>query len=55
MDRKAIATAVAKVIAYVNCGKPAMAEEWVRTLVGLLGFSRLLVPVAKENGTPAKK
>jgi hypothetical protein len=38
MDRKAIATAVAKVIAYKNCNKPEMAQEWFVILAKELGM-----------------
>ena len=44
MDRKFIATCVAKVIAYVNCRKPEMAEDWARQLMNALGMGHLLVP-----------
>lgn len=33
MDRRAANTALAKAIAYVECGKPDKAVEWVATLL----------------------
>jgi hypothetical protein len=37
-----IARAIAKVVAYLNCGKRELAEEWFRTLARLLGLEDLL-------------
>ena len=37
-----IARAIAKVVAYLNCGKEAEAEKWFRKLSELVGFSHLL-------------
>ena len=36
IDRKAIATALAKACAYKQCGNDEMASEWARQLVHLL-------------------
>ncbi len=36
IDRKAASQALAKVIAYHQSGKPAMAKEWARQLIALL-------------------
>ena len=36
IDRSAIATAVAKTLAYLACGKQALAYEHARVLIGLL-------------------
>jgi hypothetical protein len=38
MDRSAISQAVAKVIAYKNCGKANEADHWFGILAGLLGY-----------------
>lgn len=35
MDRQAASTALAKAIAYVNCGKPEAAAEWLDVLIVL--------------------
>lgn len=42
VDRSQIARALAKAIAYAECGKPADADAWARTLVSLLGSARIL-------------
>lgn len=42
IDRKAINTALAKAIAYKQCGKDAEAAEWARSLVVLLGSAEIL-------------
>lgn len=44
MNRSAINTALAKAIAYKNCGKPDTAELWTIILVKRLGMSHLLAP-----------
>lgn len=44
MDRKAIATALAKAQAYQECGKHQEAEAWTARLVFLLGQAELLRP-----------
>jgi hypothetical protein len=49
MDRKAIATAVAKVIAYKNCNKPEMAQEWFVILARELGMSIPAEPTKEET------
>lgn len=38
MDRKAISQAVAKVIAYKQCGKPDAAHRWMLILIRLLDY-----------------
>lgn len=42
MDRKAIATALAKAQAYRQCGKQAECEQWARELVRLLECASIL-------------
>lgn len=42
MDRKAIATALAKAQAYKKVGNQARADEWARTLVNLLECAGIL-------------
>lgn len=42
IDRSAVATALAKAIAYKNCGKDADAEAWARRLVELLECAAIL-------------
>lgn len=42
MDRSEINRALAKAIAYKNCGKDAEAQEWARTLVRLLECAEIL-------------
>ena len=39
MDRTEINRALAKAIAYKNCGKQELAEQWARKLVELLELS----------------
>lgn len=46
-DRKEIATALAKAIAYKNCGKDAEAAVWAAELVRLLGCAEILIPEAQ--------
>lgn len=41
-DRKEINTALAKAIAYQNCGKPKDAEEWATKLVQILQCANIL-------------
>jgi hypothetical protein len=43
-DRKEISTAIAKAIAYQNCGKSKDAEDWARKLVQLLQCANILKP-----------
>ena len=56
MDRQRTSTALAKAIAYVNCGKPEKAVEWVAALLSdfaaegvdveyAFHFSTAMVPV----------
>ena len=37
-----IAQAIAKVVAYLNCGKQADAEQWFKDLADMLGLAHLL-------------
>ena len=64
MDRRAIAVAVAKTIAYVNCNKPLVAEDWFVTLAKELGMTHMIKPTPvvdapaveskpKKNNKPA--
>lgn len=42
IDRSAVSQALAKAIAYKNCGKDADAEAWARKLVELLACANIL-------------
>ena len=42
MDRSLINQALAKAIAYKQCGKHDMAEEWARKLIQLLELQQIL-------------
>ncbi len=42
IDRSAVAQALAKAIAYKQCGKDADAHEWARKLVELLECAEIL-------------
>ena len=42
IDRVEVNRALAKAIAYKNCGKDAQAEEWARTLIELLELAQIL-------------
>ncbi len=42
VDRSEVSRAVAKAIAYKNCGKQAEAEQWARELVRLLACADIL-------------
>ena len=42
IDRSEVARALAKAIAYKNCGKDAEAEKWAAELVRLLECARIL-------------
>jgi hypothetical protein len=42
MDRKEISRALAKAIAYKNCGKEDEAREWARKLIELLELAEIL-------------
>lgn len=44
MDRKAIATALAKAQAYTQAGKPEEARKWTARLVVLLEAADILLP-----------
>ena len=44
MDRSAINQALAKALAYKQCGKNADAEAWARKLITLLELSNILRP-----------
>lgn len=46
LDRSAISRALAKAIAYKQCGKEHEAEAWAATLVDLLGCAGILTPSA---------
>lgn len=42
MNRSEISQALAKAIAYKNCGKQAEAEEWAKKLIELLECADIL-------------
>ena len=42
IDRSEVSRALAKAIAYKNCGKDADAREWARELVRLLECAEIL-------------
>ena len=42
IDRSAINTALAKAIAYKQCGKELEAEQWAQKLIRLLELSQIL-------------
>lgn len=42
IDRSAVSTALAKAIAYKQCGKQTDAEAWARELVRLLECAEIL-------------
>lgn len=44
IDRSEVSRAMAKAIAYKQCGKQADAEAWARELVRLLECADILVP-----------
>ena len=44
IDRKAIATAIAKAAAYKQCGQDEKANDWARKLVQLLECHDILKP-----------
>lgn len=46
IDRSAVAQALAKAIAYKQCGKDRDAEAWARRLVELLECANILQPEA---------
>lgn len=45
IDRAELARALAKAVAYKQCGKQAEAEEWARRLVELLECADILASV----------
>ena len=44
IDRSEVARALAKAIAYKNCGKTLEARHWARELVRLLELAEILAP-----------
>jgi hypothetical protein len=42
IDRSEVARALAKAIAYKNCGKDAEAELWAKKLIHLLELGKIL-------------
>ncbi len=46
MNRTEINRALAKAIAYKQCGKDRKAEQWAAVLVDLLGVAGILTPQA---------
>jgi hypothetical protein len=42
IDRAEVSRALAKAIAYKNCGKDKEAEEWARKLITLLEMANIL-------------
>lgn len=44
IDRSAVARALAKAIAYKQCGKDLDAAQWARRLVELLECAEILIP-----------
>jgi len=42
IDRQEVARALAKAIAFKNCGKDEIAREWARKLVKLLEVAEIL-------------
>lgn len=49
IDRSAVSRAVAKAIAYKNCGKDKEAAEWARELVVMLECADILKPSEAEG------
>lgn len=49
IDRSAVAQALAKAIAYKQCGKQFEAEQWAARLVALLECADILNHVAREG------
>jgi hypothetical protein len=49
LDRSEISRALAKAIAYKQCGKQDQAERWARVLVELLECAQILTPSGKEE------
>jgi hypothetical protein len=50
MDRQAANRALSKAIAYVECGKPELAAEWLTTLTEMFSFEGV-VPVIEPQTT----
>jgi hypothetical protein len=48
-DRRAISRAVAKAIAYHDCGKPEKAAAWAVEVVRLLEAQAILTPAARAS------
>lgn len=48
MDRSAISRALAKALAYAQCGKQAKADQWAAELVRLLGSAGILADSAPK-------
>src|SRR5258708_7859263 len=48
-DRRAISRAVAKAIAYHDCGKPEKAAAWAAEVVRLLEAQAILTPMARAS------
>jgi hypothetical protein len=48
IDRAEVNRALAKAIAYKNCGKDAEAEDWARKLVVLLECAEILKSEAQD-------
>jgi hypothetical protein len=48
-DRSAISRAVAKAIAFHDCGKPEKAEAWAAEVVRLLEAHAILTPSARNS------
>lgn len=44
IDRNEVSRALAKAIAYKQCGQNVMAEQWARKLVELLECASILTP-----------
>lgn len=49
IDRSAVARALAKAIAYKQCGKDQKANEWAIRLVEYLGAAEILAPYSLED------
>ncbi len=54
LDRSAIAQALAKAIAYKNCGKDDMANMWAARLVRMLACSDILADTAPRGWSLAE-
>jgi hypothetical protein len=46
--RSELAQALAKAVAYRDCGKPAQAAEWAAKLVGMLEAQQILLPEHRQ-------